>query len=125
MLKGRLGIESARIPHADRHGVMWLGRGNLVTEDGTLHFLTAGGAGLEPGDYTIPFQLVSCLVLEPGTTITHDAQRLGTLRTTSPILPSSFQAGTTTATRVGSMRSRASADGSMGVLCGPCMGGAD
>ena len=76
MLNGRLGIESARIPHADRHGVMWLGRGNVVTEDGTLHFLTAGGAGLEPGDYTIPFQLVSCLVLEPGTTITHDAVRL-------------------------------------------------
>jgi CRISPR-associated protein Cas1 len=76
MLKGRLGIESARIPHADRHGVMWLGRGNLVTEDGTLHFLTAGGTGLEPGDYAVPFQLVSCLVLEPGTTITHDAVRL-------------------------------------------------
>ena len=76
MLKGRLGIESARIPHADRHGVMWLGRGNLLTEDGTLHFLTAGGAGLEPGDYAIPFQMVSCLVLEPGTTVTHDAIRL-------------------------------------------------
>jgi CRISPR-associated protein Cas1 len=76
LLKGRLGIESARIPHADRHGVMWLARSNLVTEDGTLRFLTAGGAGLEPGDYAIPFQLVSCLVLEPGTTITHDAVRL-------------------------------------------------
>jgi CRISPR-associated protein Cas1 len=76
VLKGRLGIESARIPHADRHGVMWLGRGNLLTEDGTLHFLTAGGAGLEPGDYAIPFQMVSCLVLEPGTTVTHDAIRL-------------------------------------------------
>jgi CRISPR-associated protein Cas1 len=76
VLKGRLGIESARIPHADRHGVMWLGRGTLLTEDGTLHFLTAGGAGLEPGDYAIPFQMVSCLVLEPGTTVTHDAIRL-------------------------------------------------
>ena len=76
MLKGRLGIETARIPHADRHGVMWLARGNLVTEDGTLHFLTAGGAGLEAGDYTIPFQLVSCIVREPGTTVTHDAIRL-------------------------------------------------
>lgn len=77
MLKGRLGIESARIPHADRHGVMWLARGNLVTEDGTLHFLTAGGgAGLSAGDYTIPFQMISCLVLEPGTTVTHDAIRL-------------------------------------------------
>ncbi|GAB4211193.1 MAG: type I-E CRISPR-associated endonuclease Cas1e [Sandaracinaceae bacterium] len=76
MLKGRLGLESARIPHADRHGVMWLARGNLVAEDGTLHFRTAGGAGLPPGDYAIPFQMVSCLVMEPGTTVTHDAVRL-------------------------------------------------
>lgn len=76
MLKGRLGLESARIPHADRHGVMWLARGNLSTEDGTLHFLTAGGSGLPAGDYAIPFQQVSCLVLEPGTTVSHDAIRL-------------------------------------------------
>jgi CRISPR-associated protein Cas1 len=76
MLKGRLGIESARIPQADRHGVMWLARGNLVSEDGTLHFRTAGGAGLAPGDYTIPFQMITCLVLEPGTTVSHDAVRL-------------------------------------------------
>jgi CRISPR-associated protein Cas1 len=76
MLKGRLGIESARIPHADRHGVMWLGRGHLTAEEGTLHFVTAGGAGLAPGDYAIPFQMVSCLVLEPGATVTHDAVRL-------------------------------------------------
>jgi CRISPR-associated protein Cas1 len=76
MLKGRLGIESARIPHADRHGVMWLGRGHLTAEEGTLHFVTAGGAGLAAGDYAIPFQMVSCLVLEPGATVTHDAVRL-------------------------------------------------
>lgn len=30
MLKGRLGLESARIPHRDRHGLMWLERGNLT-----------------------------------------------------------------------------------------------
>lgn len=76
MLKGRLGLESARIPHADRHGVVWLGRGNLVTEDGTLQFRTAGGADLPAGSYAIPFQMISCLVLEPGTTVTHDAVRL-------------------------------------------------
>ncbi len=76
MLKGRLGIEGARVPHADRHGVLWLGRGNLVTEDGTLHFRTAGGADLTAGDYAIPFQMISCLVLEPGTTVSHDAVRL-------------------------------------------------
>lgn len=76
MLKGRLGIEGARVPQADRHGVLWLARGNLVTEDGTLHFRTAGGAGLRPGDYSIPFQMVNCIVMEPGTTVSHDAVRL-------------------------------------------------
>lgn len=76
MLKGRLGLESARIPHADRHGLMWLGRGSLSVEDGTLRFATAGSPDLPPGDYAIPFQAVSCFLLEPGTTVSHDALRL-------------------------------------------------
>ena len=76
MLKGRLGLEGARIPHADRHGLMWLGRGNLTVEDGTLRFLTAGYDALPGGDYAIPYQRVSCFVLEPGTTVSHDALRL-------------------------------------------------
>lgn len=76
MLKGRLGLAGARVPQADRHGVLWLARGNLVTEQGTLHFRTAGGAGLEAGDYAIPFQMLTCVVLEPGTTVSHDAVRL-------------------------------------------------
>lgn len=76
MLKGRLGLESARIPQVDRHGLTWLGRGKLVVEDGTLHFLTAGYEGLEKGDYTLPFQMVSCILLEPGSTVSHDALRL-------------------------------------------------
>lgn len=29
MLKGRLGLEKARIAHADRHGLIWLDRGRL------------------------------------------------------------------------------------------------
>jgi CRISPR-associated protein Cas1 len=77
MLKGRLGLESARVPHVDRHGVMWLGRGNLYVERGSLRFLTAGMPdGLPAGDYSLPFQMVSCLLLQPGTTVTHDALRL-------------------------------------------------
>ncbi|GAB5545429.1 MAG: type I-E CRISPR-associated endonuclease Cas1e [Sandaracinaceae bacterium] len=75
-LRGRLGLATARIPQSDRHGVMWLGRGNLVTEQGTLHFLTAGDGELERGDYAIPFQSLSCLVMQPGTTVSHDALRL-------------------------------------------------
>lgn len=39
MLKGRLGLEKARIPHADRHGLLWLSRGELCVIDGCLHFL--------------------------------------------------------------------------------------
>ena len=76
MLKGRLGLETARIPHADRHGCIWLARGGLTVEDGTLRFTTAGGSGLAPGSYGIPFQTVSAIFLEPGTTVSHDALRL-------------------------------------------------
>ena len=76
MLKGRLGLESARIPHADRHGLMWLGRGQLYVEAGTLRFRCAGSADLDRGDYAIPFQMVSCLVLQPGTSVSHDALRI-------------------------------------------------
>ncbi len=76
MLKGRLGLETARVPHSDRHGLMWLGRGLLYVDQGTLRFATAGGGDLETGDYAIPFQMASCLLLEPGTSTTHDAFRL-------------------------------------------------
>lgn len=75
MLKGRLGLETARVPHADRHGCLWLRRGNLAVENGTLRFVTAGSPDLEPGDYGIPFQTVSTIILEPGTAVSHDALR--------------------------------------------------
>ncbi|MEM9292736.1 MAG: type I-E CRISPR-associated endonuclease Cas1e [Acidobacteriota bacterium] len=76
MLKGRLGLAAARVPHADRHGLLWLGRGNLLVEDGTLRFATAGYEELPAGDYAIPYQMVSSFILEPGTSITHDALRI-------------------------------------------------
>jgi CRISPR-associated protein Cas1 len=76
MLKGRLGLETARIPHADRHGLLWLSRGKLAVRDGTLHFVAAKSDLLEAGDYDIPFQMVSCVLLGPGSTISHDALRL-------------------------------------------------
>ncbi|MEO5349250.1 MAG: type I-E CRISPR-associated endonuclease Cas1e [Magnetococcus sp. YQC-3] len=76
MLTGRLGLETARVPHADRHGLLWLGRGNLTVQSGTLHFLAAGSPELPSGDYQIPFQEVSMLLLGPGTTVSHDALRL-------------------------------------------------
>jgi CRISPR-associated protein Cas1 len=76
MLKGRLGLETARIPHADRHGLLWLARGNLTVEDGTLRFRTAGSPDMAPGDYAIPFQSISMIVLGPGSTVSHDVLRL-------------------------------------------------
>ncbi|MFO0601596.1 MAG: type I-E CRISPR-associated endonuclease Cas1e [Polyangiales bacterium] len=76
MLKGRLGLETARIPHVDRHGLVWLARGALVVDDGTLRFVTAGWDDMPAGDYAIPFQMVSCICLMPGSTVSHDALRL-------------------------------------------------
>ena len=76
MLKGRLGLETARIPHADRHGLVWLVRGNLVADDGTITFRTAGFADLPAGTYGIPHQTVSFILLGPGSTLSHDAARI-------------------------------------------------
>lgn len=75
-LKGRLGLETARVPQADRHGLMWLDRGRLTVEEGTLEFATAGAPRLKKGAYDIPFQQVSCLLLGPGTVVSHDALRI-------------------------------------------------
>ena len=72
----RLGLETARIPHADRHGLLWLEHGNLFVENGTLRFQSAGSPSLDAGEYDIPYQTVSMILLGPGTTITHDVFRL-------------------------------------------------
>lgn len=92
MLKGRLGLETARIPHADRHGLLWLSRGELCVVDGCLHFLR-GRDSLTPGIDQIPHQAVSMILLGPGSSVTHDALRLlarhGTLLApTCPTRPS-------------------------------------
>lgn len=75
MLKGRLGLETARLPHADRHGLLWLSRGELCVVDGCLHFLR-GRDSLTPGIDQIPHQAVSMILLGPGSSVTHDALRL-------------------------------------------------
>ena len=80
MLRGRLGLETARIPHADRHGLLWLSRGSLVVRDGTLRFARQGepdaDSSLDSGEYGIPFQTLSMILLGPGSTVSHDALRL-------------------------------------------------
>ena len=79
MLKGRLGIDSAKVPHKDRAGLLYLARGALTSRDGTLAFMqgeaTATDA-LSPGDHAIPLQGVSMILLGPGSTVSHDALRL-------------------------------------------------
>jgi CRISPR-associated protein Cas1 len=76
LLRGRLGLAASRIPHADRHGLLWLEYGKLSVEDGTLRFMAAQSETLEAGDYAIPYQAVSMILLGPGTSITQDVLRL-------------------------------------------------
>lgn len=80
MLRGRLGLETARIPHADRHGLLYLARGALTVRDGTLRFARQNppdaDSPLEPGEYGIPFQSISMILLGPGSTVSHDVLRL-------------------------------------------------
>ena len=80
MLRGRLGLETARIPHADRHGLLYLSRGALTVRDGTLRFARQNppdaDSPLEPGEYGIPFQAISMILLGPGSTVSHDVLRL-------------------------------------------------
>ncbi|SAL78686.1 CRISPR-associated endonuclease Cas1 [Caballeronia peredens] len=70
MLKGRLGLDTSRVPHGDRHGLVWLERGELNVIDGCLHF--ARGQHVDQ----IPHQSVSMILLGPGSSVTHDAMRL-------------------------------------------------
>jgi CRISPR-associated protein Cas1 len=76
LLAGRLGLAEARIPHVDRHGLIWLSRGRLFVEDGTLRFICTESAELEAGDYAIPYQNVSLILLGPGSTVSHDVLRI-------------------------------------------------
>ncbi len=64
------------MPQGDRHGMLWLSRGRLYVENGSLRFRTTGGGDLERGDYSIPFQMISCILLGPGSTVSQDSLRL-------------------------------------------------
>ncbi len=76
LLHGRLGLATSRIPHADRHGLLYFEYGKLSVEDGTLRFLAAQSDTINAGDYSIPYQTVSMILLGPGTSMTHDVLRL-------------------------------------------------
>lgn len=76
LFSGRLGLAQSRIPHTDRHGLLWLSRGNLFVRDGTLYFIAAGSDDIAPGEYAIPYQTISMILLGPGTSVTHDVLRI-------------------------------------------------
>lgn len=76
MLSGRLGLEMARLPHADRHGLVHLDRGRLGVESGALTFACAGGGATPAGDDVIPHQSISLVLLGPGGSVSQDALRL-------------------------------------------------
>ena len=76
LFSGRLGLERAQIPHSDRHGLLWLSRGRLSVEDGSLTFSAAQSDLMAEGSYGIPYQSVSMILLGPGTSVTHDVFRL-------------------------------------------------
>jgi CRISPR-associated protein Cas1 len=76
LLHGRLGLAASRIPHADRHGLLYLEYGRLSVEDGTLRFVAAQSDCFAAGEYAIPYQAVSMILLGPGTSLTQDVLRL-------------------------------------------------
>jgi CRISPR-associated protein Cas1 len=76
MLVGRLGLETARLPHSDRHGLIFLDRGRLTVEDGCVTFDCAGGGMTPAGRYGLPHQSVSLILLGPGSSVSHDALRI-------------------------------------------------
>jgi CRISPR-associated protein Cas1 len=76
LLHGRLGLAASRIPHADRYGLLYLEYGRLSVEDGTLRFVAAKSDSFDAGEYAIPYQAVSMVLLGPGTSLTQDVLRL-------------------------------------------------
>jgi CRISPR-associated protein Cas1 len=55
---------------------LWLVYGKLYVEEGTLRFLAAKSELLDAGDYAIPYQGLSMVLLGPGTSLTHDVLRV-------------------------------------------------
>ena len=71
MLKGRLGLDKARIPHKSRHSLVYLEMCRLSIDNGSLTLLYEASGE----EYELPYQAVSAVLLGPGTSITQDAIR--------------------------------------------------
>lgn len=71
MLKGRLGIDEARIPQKSRNGLLYVEMARLSIDNGSLVLLyEEKGEAVE-----VPYQTLNAVLLGPGTSITHDAIR--------------------------------------------------
>jgi CRISPR-associated protein Cas1 len=71
MLRGRLGIDAARIPQKSRNGLVYVERCRLSIDNGSL-VLIFDDADRE---IELPYQRLNAILLGPGTTVTHDAVR--------------------------------------------------
>lgn len=71
----RLGLARTGLAHADRHGLLWLARCALRIEDGAL-VAACADPHIGPGEYAIPLQSVSMVLLGPGSSVTHDVLRV-------------------------------------------------
>lgn len=64
-------LDSEVIPIKERASMLALGRGRLDVEDGALVLVDAGGVRMQ-----IPLGGLACILLEPGSTVTHAAVAL-------------------------------------------------
>ena len=71
MLKGRLGLDEARIPQKSRNGLIYVERCRLSIDNGSLVLVFDGKAE----ELEVPYQRLNAILLGPGSTITHDAVR--------------------------------------------------
>lgn len=75
-LAPRLGLASAKLAHTDRHGLVYLTFAQILVRDGDVFIIAAQSSELEAGEYALPYQALSLLMLGPGCSITQDALRL-------------------------------------------------
>ena len=71
MLKGRLGLDEARIPQKSRNGLVYVERCRVAIDNGSM--ILAFDEAEE--HLELPYQRLNALLLGPGTTITHDSVR--------------------------------------------------
>ena len=71
MLKGRLGIDEARVPQKSRNGLVWVERCRVAIDNGSLVLAYNDKDEV----LELPYQRINALMLGPGATVTHDAVR--------------------------------------------------